>query len=108
MKGSFFLGQDADLLDMVLNGHIHPLDANGISLERSQMNEQQRKDHKNHHESINVLFHSISYSEYENILNKDSTKSIFDSLKRTHEVNKKIEKSKDLDSFQKDEVVIIE
>lgn len=36
---SFFLGQDADLWDMTLNSNTHPLDANGVRLERSKMNE---------------------------------------------------------------------
>lgn len=84
---------------MVLNGYTYPLDADGLRHERSHMSEQQWKDHKNQHESINILLHVISYSEYENISNKDSSKSKFDSLKRYHEVNKKMEKSKALDSI---------
>lgn len=65
-------------------------DANSERLKRSYMNEQQRKDHTYHHESRNIFLHAISYLEYEKIINKDSTKSIFDSLKMTHEVNKPI------------------
>lgn len=53
---SFILGQDVDLWDMVSNGYTHPLDDICVWLEISHMNEQQRKNHKNHHESEVVYF----------------------------------------------------
>lgn len=37
---SFFLGYDADLFDMVIDGYTHPLDTNDAKLERSKMNDQ--------------------------------------------------------------------
>lgn len=60
------------------------------------MNKQQKKDNKNHHRSITILLYAISYSEYEKIRNKDSTKSIFDSLRMTHEENKEVKETKTL------------
>lgn len=46
---TFFLGYDADLSDMVIDGYTHQLYTNGAKLERSKMNDQQKKDNKNHH-----------------------------------------------------------
>lgn len=83
------------------------MDVNGVRLERSQMNGQQRNNHKNKHGSRNILLHTISYSEYEKITNKDYAKSIFDSLLKTHEKNKQMKKTKALDLIQKDEVFMI-
>lgn len=60
------------------------------------MNEQQKKDHKNHHRSITILMNVISYFEYENITNRDSAKSTFDSLEMTHEVNDQVKETKSL------------
>lgn len=72
---------------MVMDGCTHPMDSNGINLERNKMDEQQKKNNKNHHRSRKILLNVISYTEYEKITNKDSTKSIFDSFKMTHKGN---------------------
>lgn len=48
---SFFLGYDADLWDMVMDGYTHHVYSNGVKLERNKMDEQQKKDNKNHHGS---------------------------------------------------------
>lgn len=37
---NFFLGYDAYLWDMDIDGYTHPLDTNGAKLERSKMNDQ--------------------------------------------------------------------
>lgn len=103
----FFLIQDADLWDDFKWLYI-PFEYQWCKIERIQMNEQQRKDHKNHYGSKNIWLYVISYSEYEKITNKDSVKSIFDSLIKTREENKQVGKSKTLDSIQKDGVFIIE
>ena len=73
---------------MVIDGYPHPTDVNGTKIERSKVNEHQKKDHKNHHRSRTILMNVISYLEYEKIINRDSAKSIFDSLRITHEGNK--------------------
>lgn len=77
---SLFLCYNADLWDVVIDNYTHSLDTNGAKLERSKMNDQQNKDNKNHHKSRTILLNVISYTEYENITNIDSAKSIFDSL----------------------------
>lgn len=38
----------------------------------------------------------ISYTEYEKIRNRDSTKSIYDSLRMARERNEKVKQTKDL------------
>lgn len=48
---------------MVINGFMHPFDANGVKLKISHMNENQRKDHKNLHESRNSVLQASSYSK---------------------------------------------
>ena len=58
------------------------------------MIDQQKKDYKNHHKSRTILLNSISYTRYEKITNKYSTKFIFDSLIMTHEGNDQVKKTK--------------
>src|ERR1044072_1763886 len=77
---SFFLGFDVDLCDLVIEGYEHPKDAEGKIVSRSQMTEAQKKKFLNHHKAITILLNTISYAEYEKITNKETAKSIFDSL----------------------------
>lgn len=93
---------------MVSNGYTLPLDANSERFERRQMSDHQRKDHKNHHESRNIFLHAISYLEYERISKRELAHSIFDSLKRTHEVDKQMEITEASDQTYQDEYVIKE
>ena len=81
---------------MVLDGYTYPIDANDTKIERIKMNYHKKKDHKNNHRSITILLNSISYPEYETIANRDSTKSIFDSLRITHEGIEQVKESKAL------------
>lgn len=74
-----------DLWDMVVYGHIHPVDGSGNKLERRLMTDQQKKYYKNHHKAITILLNVISYYEYEKITNRDPYKYIFYSLRMTHE-----------------------
>lgn len=105
---SFFIGCVVDLWDMVLDGYTRPIDTNVTNLRRSKMNEHQNKDYKNHRRSRNILMNCISYYEYENITNRDSAKSRFDSLKMTHEGNEQVKESKALALIQKYEYFKIE
>lgn len=91
---SFFIGYDVDLWDIVIDGYTYPTNAYGTMFGRSKMNAQQKKDHKNQHRFITILLNVISYSEYEKIINKDFVKSIFNSLKMTHERNEQVKKTK--------------
>src|ERR1043165_5290241 len=81
---SFFLAHDADLWDMVTDGYTHPVDASDQKIERKKMSDQEKKECKNHHKSRTILLSSISYTKYEKITNRDSSKNIFDSLRMTH------------------------
>src|ERR1044072_9849135 len=87
---SCFLGFDADLWDIVIEGYEHPKDAEGKAVSRSQMTEFQKKSFKDHHKARTILLNAISYAEYEKITNKESSKSIFDSLRMTHEGNSQV------------------
>src|ERR1044072_765596 len=75
---SFFLGFDMDLWEYVTEGYAIPL---------IRMNEEQKKKFRNHHKARTILLNSISYSEYEKITDKETAKSIYDSLVMTHEGN---------------------
>lgn len=48
---SFFLGYDANLWDMVVDGYIHPVNPSVDKLGISKMSESQKKDNKNPHRS---------------------------------------------------------
>lgn len=65
------------------------------------MNEQQKRDKKNHRRSKTIFLNYISYLEYEKITNRDSAKSIFDSLKMSHEGNEQVNEIKALALFHK-------
>lgn len=71
------------------------------------MTDQQKKDFKNHHKARTLLL-IISYIEYENITNRDSTKSVFDYLRMTHEGNAQVKETKDLSLIQKYEAFRME
>ena len=57
---SFFLGHDADLWDMVLDGYTHPEDKDGNKIDRKNMDKQQKLDFKNHHRARNIFLNAIS------------------------------------------------
>lgn len=86
---------------MVIEGCTHPTNFDGAKIERSKINEQQKKDNKNNHRSRTILLYTIFQVEYEKITNKDSAKFIFDSLRMTHEVNTQVKEAKALALIQK-------
>src|ERR1044072_321834 len=98
---SFFLSFDVDLWDIVVEGYEHPKDDEGKAISRSKMTDDQKKTFKNHHKAITILLNTISYAEYEKITNKESAKSIFDSLQMTHKGNSQVKETKALALIQK-------
>src|ERR1044072_1025175 len=105
---SFFLGYDADLWDLVIEGYELPKDAEGNIVSRSQMTEAQKKTFKDHHKARTILLNAISYAEYEKITDKETAKSIFDSLHMTHEGNSQVKETKALALIQKYEAFRME
>src|ERR1044072_4509414 len=105
---SFFLGFDADLWDVVLEGYEYPKDTEGKTVSRSQMTEDQKKKFQNHHKARTILVNAISYEKYEKITNKETAKSIFDSLQMTHEGNTQVKETKALALIQKYEAFRME
>lgn len=65
------------------------------------MTDQHKKDFKSHHKAKTILLNAISYTEYEKITNRDSSKSIFDSLRMTREGNSQVKETKALSLIQK-------
>ena len=72
------------------------------------MSDQQKKEFKNHHKAKTILLSVVSYTEYENITNRDSAMNIFDSLRMTHEGNTQVKETKSLALIQKYEVFKME
>ena len=72
------------------------------------MTDQDKKDFKNHHKAITILLNAISYTEYEKITNRDYAKSIFDSLRMTHEGNIQVDETKALALIRKYEAFKME
>ncbi|XP_050876372.1 uncharacterized protein LOC127080086 [Lathyrus oleraceus] len=103
----FYLGHDIDLWDIVVDGYIYPVDASGNKVERRVM-PRQKKDYKNHHKARTILLNAISYNEYENITNKDTAKSIFYSLRMTHEGNTQVKETNSLALIKKYEAFKME
>lgn len=91
-----------------MDGYTHYVDSNGVKFGRNEMDEQQKNDNKNHHRSRKILLNNISYTEYDSITNRDSVKSIFDSLRTTHEGNQQVKETNVLALIQKYEAFKIE
>lgn len=91
-----------------MDGSIHLVNSNCVKLERNKMDEQQKKDNKNHHKSRTILVTVISYTGYDKITKRDSTKSIFDSLRMTHEGNDQVKEIKALAMIHKYEAFEME
>src|SRR5580765_213999 len=104
---SFFLGFDMELWEYVTDGYVAPVD-NEVAIPLSRMNEDQKKQFRNHHKSRTILLNSISYLEYEKITNKETAKSIYDSLVMTHEGNNQVKETKALALLQKYEAFKME
>lgn len=65
---SFFLGYNADLWDLVINGYTHPTYDGGKKIDRKSMTEAQKKVFKNHHKARTILLNAISHTKYEKSL----------------------------------------
>lgn len=105
---SFFLGHDVNLWDMAVDGYVHLIDESDNKMEIRVMIDQQKKDYKNHHKVKTILLNSISYTEYEKITNRDTSKSIFDSMRTTHEGNAQVKETKALALIKKYEAFKME
>jgi hypothetical protein len=92
----------------VVDGYSHPVDSTGKKIARADFSEAQKKTYKNHHRARTILLNAISYTEYEKITNKETAKSIFDSLQMTHEGNAQVKETKALALVQKYEAFRME
>lgn len=79
---------------MVVYSYVDLVDASGNKVERRVMTNQRKKDYKNHHKVRTILLNFVSYTKYEKITNRDTAKSVFDSLRMTHEGNAQVKETK--------------
>src|SRR3954462_8812015 len=105
---SYFLCQDGDLWDLVLDDYRHPVNARGVKMSRQEMSDDQKKQLKNHHKSRTILLNAISHVEYEKISNRETAHDIYESLKMTHEGNAQVKETKALVLIQKYEAFKME
>src|SRR4051812_32493159 len=105
---SYFLYEDGDLWDLVLDGYTHPVNGRGVKITRQAMSDDQKKEFKNHHKSRTILLNVISHAEYEKITNRETAHDIFESLKMTHEGNAQVKETKALTLIQKYEAFRME
>ncbi|XP_050897860.1 uncharacterized protein LOC127104736 [Lathyrus oleraceus] len=101
-------GNKSNLWDMVVDGYINPVDASVNKVERRVMTEQQKRDYKNHHKDRTILLNAISYTEYESITNKYTTKSIFNSQRMNYEGKAQVKETKALALIKKYEAFKME
>ena len=85
---------------MVIDGYTHPRDEYGQKIDRKRISDQQKRDFRNHHKARTILLSAFSYSEYDKISNRETTKNMFDSLIMTHEGNIQVKKPRPLRSFR--------
>src|ERR1044072_7899543 len=105
---SFLLGFDMDLWEYVTEGYVAPVNNAGDAIPLIRMNEDQKKKLRNHHKARTILLNSISYPEYEKITDKETAKTINDSLVMTHEGNLQVKETKALALVQKYEAFKME
>ncbi|XP_057446030.1 uncharacterized protein LOC130738133 [Lotus japonicus] len=105
---SFFLGFDVDLWDIVVDGYNFPVDEHGVKIPRDKMTRAEKKKFKDHHRARTILLNAISYEEYDKTTDRESAKSIFDSLRMTHEGNAQVKETKALALVQKYEAFKME
>src|SRR3954467_7525497 len=105
---SYFLCQDGDLWDLVLDGYRHRVNARGLKMSRQEMSDDQKKQFKNHLKSRTNLLNAISHVEYEKITNRETAYDIFVSLKMTREGNAQVKETKALALIQKYEAFKME
>ena len=96
-----------ELWEYVTDGYVAPVE-NEVAIPLSRMNEDQKKQFRNHHKAKTILLTFISYSEYEKITDKETAKSIYDSLVMTHEGNLQVKETKALALVQKYEAFKME
>ena len=68
---------------------------------RSAMTEAQKKVYKNHYKARTIMLSVISYNEYEKITDRETTKSIFNSLQMTQEGNAEVKETNALALIKK-------
>ncbi|XP_058732645.1 uncharacterized protein LOC131604203 [Vicia villosa] len=105
---TYFMAFDFDLWDLVADGYNCPVDSNGVKIIRSAMTDYQKKAYKNHFKAMSILLSPLSYDLYEKITNKETAKSIFDSLKMNHEGNSQVKETMALTLIQKYEAFKME
>ena len=93
---------------MVADGYIHHVDESGQKIDRKRMTDHQKREFRNHHKARTILLIVISYTEYEKITNRDSTKHMFESLRMSHEGNTQVKETKALALIQKYEAFKME
>lgn len=105
---SFFLGYDADIWDLIVDGYVHPINDEGKKVERKSMTDVQKKEFRNHHKERTILLDAISYAEYEKITSRETAHDIFESLKMTHEGNLQVKETEAMTLIQNYEVFKME
>ena len=73
-------------MDIIEDGVTFPVDAKGMIMDR--------KMYKKHHKVRGILVEALPHSEYTEIVNKFTTKAIFESLCCTYEGNKHVKEAK--------------
>src|ERR1044072_9839447 len=96
-----------DIWEYVTEGYVAPVNNAGDAIPLIRMNEDQKKKFRNHHKARTILLNSISYSD-EKITDKETAKSIYDSLVMTNEGNLQVKETKALALVQKYEALKME
>ncbi|XP_058742377.1 uncharacterized protein LOC131614855 [Vicia villosa] len=105
---NYFMAYDFDLWDTVVDGYSHPVDERVVKMARSDITIDQKKAYKNHFKARSIMLSAISYNKYEKITDKETAKSIFDSLQMNHEGNAQVRETKALALIQKYEAFKME
>jgi hypothetical protein len=94
---SYIIGVDSDLWDLVEEGvAFENMDEEGVVSyqDRKSFTPDQKKEYKKHHLVKGMMTNAITHDMYQKIVNKTSTKNIWESLKSTYEGNKQVREAK--------------
>lgn len=89
------IGLDDDLQEIIEDGIDIQVNGAGMVTNRKSLTHAQKKTYKKHHRVKGIFVYVLPHSEYIKIIDKSTSKTIFDSLCATYERNQQVKVEKD-------------
>lgn len=82
------VGLDDELLDILEDGIVIPFNGVGVVAEKKSFTPSHKNIYRKHHRVRSILIDVLPHSEYIKIIDKSTSKTIFESLRATYKGNK--------------------